>query len=76
MSTFIWILMLIVIGIILVSLIYTLRTAKTQKVLKGEYDTQINENVEGHPYVRNPVFLAIVFFIIFTFGYILYWSFR
>lgn len=76
LSTFIWILMILVIGIVLVSLVYTLTIGKTQKALKGEYDTQIDEKVQNHPYLRNPVFLAFVLFFILVLGYILYWSVR
>ncbi|RUQ30618.1 hypothetical protein ELQ35_07965 [Peribacillus cavernae] len=73
---FIWILTVLVIGVILVSLIYTVSVGRTQKALKGEYDTQINENVQNHPYLRNPIFLAIAIFFIFVLGYILYWSLK
>jgi hypothetical protein len=68
--------MLLVIGIVLVSLVYTLSVGRTQKVLKGEYDEQIDDKVQNHPYLRNPVFLAIAFFVLFIFVYILYLSFR
>ncbi|RFU69952.1 hypothetical protein D0463_00930 [Bacillus sp. V59.32b] len=65
-----------VIGIILVSLIYTISAGRTQKAMKGEFDSQLNENVQNHPYLRNPIFLAIGFFFVFVVGYILYLSFR
>lgn len=76
MSTFISILMILVIGIVLVSLVYTLIIGRTQKALKGEYDTQIDEKVQNHPYLRNPVFLAFALFFVLVLGYILYWSVR
>lgn len=58
----------IAVGISLLSLFYTLRVAKTQKVIKGSNDTQITDKVQKHPYIRNPVFLAfIIFFVLLIF---------
>lgn len=68
--------MILVIGIVLVSLIYTLIVGRTQKVMKGEFDTQIDEKVQNHPYLRNPIFLAFALFFVLVLGYILYWSVR
>jgi len=62
------ILTFIAIGISLISLFYTLRVAKSQKVIKGSNDTQITDKVQKHPYIRNPVFLAnIIFFVLLLF---------
>jgi hypothetical protein len=40
-----------------VGFIYTYSIGRNQK-LQGEYDTEINEKVQEHPYLRNPIFLA------------------
>ncbi|RFU63530.1 hypothetical protein D0466_12020 [Peribacillus glennii] len=66
--------MALAVGIVLVSLVYTLVAGRTQKALKGEYDTQIDEKIQQHPYLRNPVFLSFALFFILVLGYILYWS--
>nr|WP_111643543.1 hypothetical protein [Anoxybacillus vitaminiphilus] len=42
-----------------VGFIYTYSIGRNQK-LQGEYDTEINEKVQEHPYLRNPVFLAYI----------------
>jgi len=68
MSNYMTILTYIAVGISLLSLFYTLRVAKTQKVIKGSNDTQITDKVQKHPYIRNPVFLAfIIFFVLLIF---------
>jgi hypothetical protein len=76
LSKFIWILMILAIGIVLASLIYTLTIARAQKAVKGEYDSPINENVQSHPYLRNPIFLSIIFFMVFVIIYVLYLSYQ
>ncbi|PLT34378.1 hypothetical protein [Bacillus sp. V5-8f] len=74
MSTLIWTLMIVSIAIVIVSIVYTFAVGRTQKVLKGEYDAQIDEKIQQHPYLLNPVFLSIALFFVFVLGYILYWS--
>lgn len=56
------ILLLISLGILLVSLVYTLLLTKEQKAIRGNIDTQISEQVQRHVYMRNPVFLAYAIF--------------
>ncbi|MBM7703407.1 hypothetical protein [Metabacillus iocasae] len=49
----------IIVGIIaLISLFYTWIIARDQKKLQGEFDTQLDEKVQAHPYIRNPIFIA------------------
>ncbi|MDQ0243958.1 flagellar basal body-associated protein FliL [Bacillus fengqiuensis] len=44
-----------------VGLIYTYVVMKNQKYLQSEMDTKLNERVQSHPYIRNPIFIAYVF---------------
>ena len=55
MSTYIWILIIIVTVMALYLLFYTYSVAKTQKV-KARYDSSIDDSVKEHPYLKNPVF--------------------
>jgi hypothetical protein len=43
-----------------VGLIYTYVVMKNQKYLQSELDTKLNERVQAHPYIRNPIFIAYV----------------
>jgi hypothetical protein len=52
-------------------LIYTYKIGSRQK-LQREYDTEINEKVEEHPYIRNPVFLAYIIGIGLVIAYMIY----
>ncbi|MHC0035610.1 hypothetical protein [Pseudoneobacillus sp. C159] len=54
-----FLLSLIVGVVILVGLIYTLQLARRQRY-QSEYDAEISEKVQAHPYTRNPVFLAYI----------------
>ncbi|MEL3973094.1 hypothetical protein AAEO50_12480 [Rossellomorea oryzaecorticis] len=76
MSMFIILLSLIAIGVAGYSVYYTFKIAGQEKRLKGEFDTDIPENVKQHPYMRNPVFLAILVFTVFVVVMILYLSFN
>jgi hypothetical protein len=62
MSTYFWILSLIVVVIIGFSFVYTTIIVKNQKNIKGEFDSQISEKVQEHPYIRNPIFIAYLVF--------------
>jgi hypothetical protein len=52
-------------------LIYTYKIGRRQK-LQREYDTEISEKVEEHPYIRNPVFLAYIIGIGLVIAYMIY----
>ncbi|MDF0725381.1 hypothetical protein PY093_01490 [Cytobacillus sp. S13-E01] len=59
--------------ILAIGLVYTYRLGTRQHNMRGEYDTEINEKVQDHPYIRNPVFLTyavasalVIAFIIYT----------
>jgi hypothetical protein len=50
--------------IAVVGLIYTYVVARNQKYLQSELDTKLNERVQAHPYIRNPVFVAWALFLL------------
>ncbi|WP_153126244.1 hypothetical protein [Peribacillus tepidiphilus] len=72
MSTYFWILSLIVVVIIGFSFVYTTIIVKNQKNIKGEFDSQISEKVQEHPYIRNPIFIAYLVFAGLLLLYIFY----
>ncbi|WP_078547450.1 hypothetical protein [Litchfieldia alkalitelluris] len=55
-------------------LLYTYKLGKRQHTMRQQFDTEINEKVKDHPYIRNPVFLTYVIASILTIGYIIYLS--
>ncbi|WP_243354498.1 hypothetical protein [Bacillus litorisediminis] len=62
MSSFMLILTLGAVVISIFALVYTYYVARQQRVLRGEVDSKIGEDVQDHPYARNPVFLAYLIF--------------
>ncbi|MFD4815432.1 hypothetical protein [Peribacillus butanolivorans] len=75
MSTYIWILLIVVIIMALYLLFYTYSVAKTQKA-KERYDSSIDESVKEHPYLRNPVFVSLFIGTILIAGFIFYYAFQ
>ncbi|MBW7651070.1 MULTISPECIES: hypothetical protein [Anoxybacillus] len=71
MDTFSWILLLIASGVLVWGFVYTYQLGKRQRT-QGEYDTSVGEKVAAHPYVRNPVFIAYIVFVVLLIGYIAY----
>lgn len=76
MSTFIWILCILVIIIILYSLYYSLVVLKTQKDKKRELDPSVEGSAHDHPYLLNPIFLALIFAAVVVAGIIFYYVFK
>lgn len=76
MSTFIWILCILVVIIILYSLYYSLVVLKTQKVKKGDLDPSVEGAAREHPYVLNPIFLALIVAAVVVAGFIFYYVFK
>ncbi|UII57224.1 hypothetical protein LS684_07215 [Cytobacillus spongiae] len=65
MSIYMTMILIVTTGILVFSLVYTLRITKQQKVVKSNLDTKIDKRVEEHPYTRNPVFLTYgIFFVL------------
>lgn len=59
-----------------IGVLYTYRIGQNQKYSKKQYDTQINEKVQAHAYIRNPVFLTYIIMFVLTLAFILYWALR
>lgn len=76
MSTFIWILCILVIIIILYSLYYSLVVLKTQKDKKRELDPSVEGSAHDHPYLLNPIFLALIFAAVVVAVFIFYYVFK
>lgn len=60
-------------GIVGYSLYYTLVIAKTQKAAK-EIDAPIDEKVQQHPYLRNPIFIAYIVMLVVLVGFVIYYA--
>lgn len=76
MTMYMLILSVIVVGVILSALGYTLSVSKTQRKLKGELDTPIPGKVQEGIYTKNPVFYAYIAFAAITLLLILYLALR
>lgn len=56
-------------------LLYTINVGRLVDARKSEIDTPMNEKIQRHPYLRNPVFLAIMIAAAFISIYIFYLAF-
>ena len=72
MSYFTIVLGVIALLVLAISLIYTFRVGRLVSVRKSNLDTQINEKIQDHPYMRNPVFFAYVIAGLVSLAYIFY----
>ncbi|MFC0270711.1 hypothetical protein ACFFIX_04505 [Metabacillus herbersteinensis] len=75
MSTLVSVLVVIVLLILATSLIYTFKVGKLATSRKSELDTQINEKVQEHPYLRNPIFLAYLIGAMLVLAFIFYMAY-
>ncbi|CAH0201942.1 hypothetical protein SRABI96_01952 [Peribacillus sp. Bi96] len=75
MSTYIWILLIIVTITALYLLYYTYSVARAQKV-KARYDSTLDDSVKEHPYLKNPVFVSLFVGTILVAGFIFYYAFQ
>lgn len=75
MSIFIWILSGLAIALAVYSIFYTVAALKEQKAVKGDLNPQVNEKVRQHPYLLNPVFLALAISALLIAGFIFYYAF-
>ncbi|OLS41929.1 hypothetical protein [Bacillus sp. MRMR6] len=64
MNLFVNALSIVVVGILAVSLVYTLSVVKRKKTVEGEIDSAIEKPIQKHIYLKNPIFLAYVIFFI------------
>ena len=76
MSSFMLILTLGAVVISIFSLVYTYYVARQQRALRGEVDTKISDDVQDHPYMRNPIFIAYLIFGTLVLLFILYFAFQ
>ncbi|KAF0820157.1 hypothetical protein KIS4809_0737 [Bacillus sp. ZZV12-4809] len=74
MSMFTLIILLIGLGILLYSIVYTLLIGKERKAVKGDIDAELPENVQKHAYIRNPIFLAYAIFFGIVIVMIIYFA--
>mgnify|MGYP005827996323 CR=1 FL=1 len=58
--------------ILISGLIYTFKIGKISSIRQSEYDTEINEKVQRHPALLNPVFLAYIIGIGLALLYLVY----
>ncbi|MGM0920000.1 MAG: hypothetical protein ACQEWW_02055 [Bacillota bacterium] len=56
-------------------LLYTIGVGRLVDTRKSEIDTPMNEKVQAHPYLRNPIFLACLIAAAFIAVYIFYLAF-
>lgn len=76
MSTYIWILLIVVIVMSIYLLFYTLSVAKGQKAVKGKYDSSLDDSVKEHPYLWNPIFISLLVATVLIVGFIFYYVFK
>ncbi|WP_243293057.1 hypothetical protein [Bacillus sp. FJAT-47783] len=67
-----FILGIIALIILVTSLVLTMRAGKLVDTRQSEFDSKINEKVQEHPYIRNPIFLAYVIGIGVVIVYLIY----
>jgi len=68
MNLFVNALSIVIVGVLAVSLIYTLSLARQKKAVEGEIDTSIAKPVQRHIYLSNPIFWAYgIFFTLVLF---------
>ncbi|WLR43195.1 hypothetical protein LC087_03060 [Bacillus carboniphilus] len=53
-------------------LIVTWKDGRKMDQRQQVMDTQINKNVQKHPYLRNPIFITYMLLAILTLAYIIY----
>ncbi|PJN86977.1 MULTISPECIES: hypothetical protein [Bacillaceae] len=75
MSTYIWILLIVVTVMALYLLFYTYSVARAQKV-KARYDSTIDDAVKEHPYLKNPIFVSLIVGTLLVAGFIFYYAFQ
>lgn len=72
MDLFVNAIWIVIVGILAVSLVFTLFAARQQKAVEGEIDTKIGKPVQKHIYLSNPIFLSYVIFFVLVLFIILF----
>jgi hypothetical protein len=76
LSTYIWILLIVVTIMALYLLYYTVSIANGQKTVKGKYDSAFDDSVKEHPYLRNPIFVSMFVGTVLVAGFVFYYTFK
>ncbi|MBB5323861.1 cbb3-type cytochrome oxidase subunit 3 [Anoxybacillus tepidamans] len=71
MAQFSFILSILVLFIAVIGFVYTYSLGRRQK-LQEEHDAPVNEKIQEHPYIRNPVLLAYLLAGLLAAGSIIY----
>jgi hypothetical protein len=58
--------------ILVIGFFYTFNISKNTKYQTNGYDTEINEKVQAHPFIRNPIFLTYIIAAVLVIGYIVF----
>jgi hypothetical protein len=68
------VLSVLVLIILIYGLVYTVRIGLNQKKQKSEFDTEVDEKVQDHSIIRNPIFLTYLIAALLIGFYIIYMS--
>jgi hypothetical protein len=74
MSIFMTMLLLAGAGVLVFGLFYTWSLTRAQKRVNGNLDSQVPGAVQGHAYIRNPVFLTYIIVLLITLLFIGYFA--
>lgn len=74
MSLYILMLLLAGMGVLIAALFYTWILGMRQKKLKGNLDSQVPGSVQGHAYIRNPVFLTYIIVLSIALLFVVYFA--
>ncbi|WP_079508254.1 hypothetical protein [Mesobacillus jeotgali] len=74
MSIYTTMLLLAGAGVLVAGLFYTWAFGKGQKRAQGNLDSQVPGVVQGHAYIRNPIFLTYIIVLSITLLFIVYFA--
>lgn len=74
MSIFTTMLLVAVAGVLAISLFYTWSIGKDRRRTKGNLDSQVPGEVQGHAYIRNPIFLTYFIALAIAIFFIVYFA--
>ncbi|MBA4538071.1 hypothetical protein H1Z61_13245 [Bacillus aquiflavi] len=72
MSLYLTTILIVLLGILVFSLIYTWIIGRGREKVKGELDSEIPEQAQEHAYIRNPIFIAYAAFFVILLLIIVY----
>ncbi len=74
MTTLTAVLSVLALLILVIGFFYTMKITKNTKYQSDGLDTEINEKVQDHPYIRNPIFLAYLVAATLIIAFIVYYA--